>query len=83
MLFLYRVLFTVFLFLFSFSLTANVGSVDNHFHQKQMACENSPESKEKTVGREVNHGRILANLLSEIEKPPTSSGSSADDEAIQ
>ena len=55
--------------LFSFSVLANVGSVDSHSAQKAAACTNAPESRtDQSVSREINPANVLANLVPEAER---------------
>lgn len=65
--FYYSLIFGI--LLFSFSVFANVGSVDSHSEQKAAACTNAPESKlDQSVSREVNPANVLANLVPETER---------------
>lgn len=65
--FYYSLIFGV--FLFSFNVFANVGSVDSHSDQKAAACTNAPESRtDQSVSREINPGNVLANLVPEAER---------------
>ena len=65
--FYYSLIFGV--LLFSFSVFANVGSVDSYSDQKAAACTNAPESRtDQSVSREINPGNVLANLVPEEER---------------
>lgn len=64
--FYYSLIFGV--LFFSFSVFANVGSVDSHSDQKAAACTNAPESRtDQSVSREINPANVLANLVPEAD----------------
>ena len=64
---IYRALIVSSLVFLSFGLFANVGSVDDSYRQKSAACENAPESGDKSVSRDVNPANVLANLGSLVD----------------
>ncbi len=64
---IYRALIISSLSFLSFGLLASVGSVDDSYSQKSAACENAPESADKSVSRDINPANVLANLGSLVD----------------
>lgn len=71
------------LILLSFSVFASVGSVDDGYGQKSAACENAPESQDKSVSRDVNPANVLANLGTLVDSRQNKGKSKGDSKAVQ
>ena len=71
------------LILLSFSVFASVGSVDDSYGQKSAACENAPESQDKSVSRDVNPANVLANLGALVDSRRDNRKSKGDGKAVQ